>query len=55
MLNATAFALSQPGSEFAGTVLDGGERPVLQVTFAGVSEEAWAAIDAAASRRPTSP
>ena len=42
MLNATAFALSQPGGEFAGTVLDGGERPVLQVTFAGISEEAWA-------------
>ena len=42
VLNATAFALSQPGGEFAGTVLDGGERPVLQVTFAGISEEAWA-------------
>jgi cobaltochelatase CobN len=42
VLNATAFALSQPGGDFAGTVLDGGERPVLQVTFAGVSEEAWA-------------
>ena len=35
VLNATAFALSQPGREFAGTVLDGGDRPVLQVTFAG--------------------
>ncbi len=42
ILNATAFALSNPGGAFAGTVLDGGERPVLQVTFAGVSEEAWA-------------
>ena len=42
VLNATAFALSQPGGEFAGTVLDGGDRPVIQVTFAGISEEAWA-------------
>ena len=42
VLNATAFALSQPGGEFAGTVLDGSERPVLQVTFAGISEEMWA-------------
>ncbi len=43
VLNATAFALSQPGAEFAGTVLDGGNRPVIQVTFAGISEDAWAA------------
>ena len=42
VLNATAFALSQPGGDFSGTVLDGGDRPVLQVTFAGISEEAWA-------------
>jgi cobaltochelatase CobN len=42
VLNATAFALSQPGKAFAGTVLDAGDRPVLQVTFAGASEEAWA-------------
>jgi cobaltochelatase CobN len=42
VLNATAFALSQPGGDFPGTVLDGGALPVLQVTFAGVSEEAWA-------------
>jgi cobaltochelatase CobN len=42
VLNATAFALSQPGASFGGTVLDGGVRPVLQVTFAGTSEEAWA-------------
>ncbi len=42
VLNATAFALSQPSQSFAGTVLDNGERPVLQVTFAGASEEAWA-------------
>ncbi len=41
VLNATAFALSEPGRVFARTVLDGGARPVLQVTFAGTSEEAW--------------
>ena len=54
VLNATAFALSQPGREFAGTVLDGRDRPVLQVTFAGVSEEAWAG-STRGLRRPTSP
>ena len=43
VLNATAFALSQLGRDFSGTALDGGERPVLQVTFAGASEDAWAA------------
>ena len=42
VLNATAFALSKAGSAFAGTVLDGRRRPVLQVTLAGVSEEQWA-------------
>jgi cobaltochelatase CobN len=42
VLNATAFALSSAGGDFAGTVLDGGRRPVLQVTFAGSSEAAWA-------------
>jgi len=42
VLNATSFALSQPGAEFARTVLDDGERPVIQVTFASISEEAWA-------------
>jgi cobaltochelatase CobN len=42
VLNATAFSLSEPAQRFAGTVLDGGERPVLQVTLAGISEEAWA-------------
>ncbi len=42
VLNATAFALSKPGAAFSGTVLDGEERPVLQVVLAGVSEEAWA-------------
>ncbi|MBA3520761.1 MAG: cobaltochelatase subunit CobN, partial [Rhizobiales bacterium] len=43
VLNATAFALSQPGQAFAGTVLDRLDRPVLQVMFAGVSEAEWAA------------
>ena len=42
VLNATSFALSQPGAAFEGTVLDGGTRPVIQVTFAGISEESWA-------------
>ncbi|MYZ49484.1 cobaltochelatase subunit CobN, partial [Propylenella binzhouense] len=43
VLNATAFSLSEPGRGGAATVLDGGARPVLQVTFAGVPEAAWAA------------
>ncbi len=42
VLNATAFALSKAGVAFSGTPLDGGRRPVLQVTFAGVSRQAWA-------------
>ena len=42
VLNATAFALSKAGVAFSGTPLDGGTRPVMQVTFAGVSREAWA-------------
>ncbi len=42
VLNATAFALSKAGSSFAGTVLDGRTRPVLQVTFAGTGEAQWA-------------
>jgi cobaltochelatase CobN len=42
VLNATAFALSKAGVAFSGTPLDGGTRPVLQVTFAGVSRQAWA-------------
>ena len=42
VLNATAFALSKAGVAFSGTPLDGGTRPVLQVTFAGGSREAWA-------------
>ncbi|HSG95251.1 MAG TPA: cobaltochelatase subunit CobN, partial [Afifellaceae bacterium] len=43
VLNATAFAVSKAGAAFAGTPLDGSRRPVLQVTFAGVSRQAWAA------------
>ncbi|HSM43043.1 MAG TPA: cobaltochelatase subunit CobN, partial [Afifellaceae bacterium] len=42
VLNATAFALSKAGLSFAGTVLDGRTRPVLQVTFAGTGEVQWA-------------
>ncbi|MCT8265747.1 cobaltochelatase subunit CobN [Afifella sp. JA880] len=41
ILNATAFALGKTGDPSAETVLDGGRRPVLQVTFAGVSEAIW--------------
>ncbi len=43
IINLTAFALSQPGLPFAGTLLDDGRRPVLQAVLAGQSEEAWQA------------
>ncbi|MCB1489080.1 MAG: cobaltochelatase subunit CobN, partial [Bauldia sp.] len=41
VLNATAFAVSKVGSAGASTVLDRPGRPVLQLIFAGSSEEAW--------------
>ncbi len=40
VLNATGFAISKPADP-QPTPLDGGERVVLQMVFAGGSEEAW--------------
>jgi cobaltochelatase CobN len=41
VLNGTAFALSSPGAERAATPFDAADAPVLQVVFAGGSEEDW--------------
>jgi cobaltochelatase CobN len=41
VLNATAFAVSQPGAARAATPFDGADCPVLQVVFASSSEEDW--------------
>jgi cobaltochelatase CobN len=43
ILNATAFALSQPAAERSETPFDAADCPVLQVVFASSSEEAWRA------------
>jgi cobaltochelatase CobN len=42
VINATGFAVSSPGGETKGTVLESTGAPVLQVVFAGGSREAWA-------------
>ncbi len=41
VVNATGFAVSQPGRPFAPTVLDAPGRPVLQAVFAQGQEAAW--------------
>ena len=41
VLNATGFALSQPGAARAETPFDAADCPVLQVVFSGGTEEAW--------------
>ncbi|MCK5623260.1 MAG: cobaltochelatase subunit CobN, partial [Alphaproteobacteria bacterium] len=41
ILNATGFALSQPGAARTQTPFDDADCPVLQVVFSGGNEEAW--------------
>ncbi len=41
VLNATAFALSQPGAARSDTPFDAADCPVLQVVFASGTEEGW--------------
>jgi len=43
ILNATAFAVSQPGAARAETPFDSADCPVLQVVFSGGSESDWRA------------
>ena len=43
ILNATAFALSQPGAARTETPFDAADCPVMQVVFASSSEESWRA------------
>ncbi|MBV6650321.1 MAG: cobaltochelatase subunit CobN [Hoeflea sp.] len=42
VINATGFAVSSPGGETKGTVLESTGAPVLQAVFAGGSRETWA-------------
>ena len=55
VLNATAFALSQPGRRFAGTVLDGGDAPGPAGDVRRRVGRRRGRRRAAAFRRPTSP
>ncbi|WP_448192391.1 cobaltochelatase subunit CobN [Azospirillum sp. sgz301742] len=41
ILNATSFAVSQPGAKRSATPFDEADCPVLQVVFSGGSEAAW--------------
>ncbi|MEO0329725.1 MAG: cobaltochelatase subunit CobN [Pseudomonadota bacterium] len=41
VMNATGFAVSSPTGETVGTVLDEGDRTVIQIVLAGGSQEAW--------------
>ncbi|SER50721.1 cobaltochelatase subunit CobN [Rhizobium sp. NFR03] len=41
VLNATSFAVSAPGGDHKGTVLDAGGAPVLQVLFSASTRQAW--------------
>jgi len=41
VINATGFAVSSPGGDYQGTVLDENDRVVLQVIFSGGSEQVW--------------
>lgn len=42
VINATGFAVSSPGGQTKGTVLESTGAPVLQAVFAGGGREAWA-------------
>jgi len=42
VINATGFAVSSPGAQTKGTVLESTGAPVLQAVFAGGGREAWA-------------
>jgi len=43
VINATGFAVSSPGGQTKGTVLESTGAPVLQAVFAGGGRDAWAA------------
>jgi cobaltochelatase CobN len=43
VLNATAFAVSKPGSAWRASPLDSADAPVLQIVFAGCDQATWAA------------
>lgn len=43
VLNATAFSVSAPGAERAGTIFDAADCPVIQIIFSGGGEAGWRA------------
>ncbi|MEQ8306735.1 MAG: cobaltochelatase subunit CobN [Hoeflea sp.] len=51
VINATGFAVSSPGGETKGTVLEATGAPVLQAVFASGGREAWAASQQGLSSR----
>ncbi|MEQ8480453.1 MAG: cobaltochelatase subunit CobN [Hoeflea sp.] len=51
VINATGFAVSSPGGETRGTVLEATGAPVLQAVFASGGREAWAASQQGLSSR----
>ncbi|WP_420410219.1 cobaltochelatase subunit CobN [Hoeflea sp.] len=51
VINATGFAVSSPGGETRGTVLESTGAPVLQAVFASGGREAWAASQQGLSSR----
>ncbi|HYG89699.1 MAG TPA: cobaltochelatase subunit CobN [Azospirillum sp.] len=51
ILNATSFAVSQPGAKRSPTPFDEADCPVLQVVFSGGSEAAWRSGTAGLSAR----
>ncbi|HYD65209.1 cobaltochelatase subunit CobN [Azospirillum sp.] len=51
ILNATSFAVSQPGAQRTPTPFDEADCPVLQVVFSGGSEDAWRSGSAGLSAR----
>jgi cobaltochelatase CobN len=51
VINATGFAVSSPGSQTKGTVLESRGAPVLQAVFAGGGREAWAGSQQGLSSR----
>ena len=51
ILNATSFAVSQPGAARSSTPFDNADCPVFQVVFSGGSEAAWRAGTSGLSAR----
>ncbi len=42
IINTTSFAISKPGTDWQGTILDQSERPVFQAILSGSNKDTWA-------------